>query len=192
LQISDSGDRSLARAELWILGEGPERAALEALAGELDISERVHMPGHVPREEAFRMLCASHALVHPSLHESGGGVCLEAMAAGRPVLGFDLGGTAVHVGPDAGVLIHAAAPTQAVAGLANAMASVAAHPAKYRAMGQAGRALVRRSFAWEDRVAEMAGRYRGLVAGAPGGDSLPRTRSGGAVTRAPILERIDG
>ncbi len=181
----------MSDAELWILGDGPERAGLEVLARDLNLGDSVRMPGHLPRDEAFAMLCTSHALVHPSLHESGGGVCLEAMAAGRPVVGFDLGGTSLHVDQDAGILVPAMAPAPAVAGLARAMVEVASDPERSRAMGEAGRATVRRRFAWEDRIADMAGRYR-VLAGAHEVESLPRTRSGGLPTATPVLQRIDG
>src|SRR5690606_30038468 len=105
-------------------------------------------------------------LVHPSLHESGGGVCLEAMAAGRPVVGFDLGGTAVHVGPEAGIRVEATTPACAAVHMADALRTLAADPERRRAMGAAGRALVREHFVWERKVPEMAARYRTLGAGA--------------------------
>jgi glycosyltransferase involved in cell wall biosynthesis len=134
-------------AEFWLLGDGPERDALTALVAELGLGERVRMPGHLPRPEVLRLLAESHVLVHPSLHESGGGVCLEAMAAGRPVVCFDLGGHAL-----------------------------AADPERRRALGAAGRARVRDHFVWEGKVAWMADRYRALVgAPAPSGDGLART-----------------
>src|SRR2546430_4418443 len=42
---------------------------------------------------------------HPSLHDSGGWVCLEAMAAGRPVICLDLGGPGYQVTEESGIKI---------------------------------------------------------------------------------------
>ena len=150
-------------ASLWLVGDGPEHDRLRERAAALGLNDRVRFTGALPRPGVLALLAESHALVQTSLHDSGGGVCLEALAAGRPVVGFRLGGTAVHVAPDAGVLVPAEAPGPAVAALAAALRRVAADPEGRRAMGRAGRASVRASHAWEDRVAATAARYWRLV-----------------------------
>ena len=169
-------------ASLWLVGDGPEHDRLRARAGALGLSDRVRFTGRLPRAGVLELLAASHALVQTSLHDSGGGVCLEALAAGRPVVGFRLGGTAVHVAPDAGVLVAAEAPGPAVAALAAALRRLAADPAARRAMGRAGRRSVAEAHGWEDRVAAMAARYWQLVGGGrpappaappPGGPGRP-------------------
>ena len=50
-------------------------------------------------------------LIHPSLHDSGGWVCLEAMAAGRPVICLDLGGPGLQVTEKTGIKVKASTPT---------------------------------------------------------------------------------
>jgi glycosyltransferase involved in cell wall biosynthesis len=176
-----TSDPAMAGAELWILGDGPERPALESLVAELDVGGRIHMPGHVSREDVLRFLTTSHALVHPSLHESGGVVCLEAMAAGRPVICFDLGGSAVHVDANAGVRVPAKDPRSAVDAMAAAIRSVASDRDTARAMGAAGREHVRRSFIWEHRVADLAERYRRIA-------RHEIARGDGAMTPAELAE----
>ncbi len=84
--------RGLPDAEYWILGDGPERQALQALAGDLGIANRVRFWGNVERQTAVSKLGECDVLGASSLHDSGGWVCLEAMAAGRPVICLDLGG----------------------------------------------------------------------------------------------------
>ena len=64
-------------------------------------------------------------LVHPSLHDSGGWVCLEAMAAGKPVICLDLGGPGEQVTRETGFKIPALDPDQAVKDMARAMAVLA-------------------------------------------------------------------
>ncbi|HLA62890.1 MAG TPA: glycosyltransferase family 4 protein [Rhodothermales bacterium] len=180
-----AGERALNGAEFWMLGEGPERASLQELARELGLGEHVRFLGHVPRPEALRLVGESHMLVHPSLHESGGGVCLEAMGAGRPVVCFDLGGSAVHVSPAAGVRVLADRPDDAVTRMAGVLRGLAADPERRAAMGRAGQATVRERFVWERKVADMAARYHELVDGPrPGGD--------GALHAAPSAVRLAG
>jgi glycosyltransferase involved in cell wall biosynthesis len=78
---SHPGDR------LTILGEGPERARLEALAEELGIGARVSMPGHVPDPAA--MLPAFDILLLSSFYEGVPAAILEALAAGLPIIATD-------------------------------------------------------------------------------------------------------
>jgi glycosyltransferase involved in cell wall biosynthesis len=74
----------LPEHDLVIVGEGPQRSALERLAGELSIESRVHFVGW--RADVPEILAASEMLVLPSRWEGMPNVVLEAMAAGRPVV----------------------------------------------------------------------------------------------------------
>ena len=88
---------AVPQSEYWIVGDGPERANLSDLVRRLGFHDRVRFWGSQPRAKALEMLAACDVLVHPSLHDSGGWVCLEAMAAGKPVICLDLGGPAEQV-----------------------------------------------------------------------------------------------
>ena len=143
-------------AEYWILGEGPEQRRLEALARKLGVADRVRLPGALPRPEIFRLLRTENAvLVHPALHDSGGWVCLEAMAAGCPIICLALGGPAHLVPPEAGFQVPARHPEQAVADMAAAMRHLAENPAERERMGTAARRHVLQHGTWERRVAEL-------------------------------------
>jgi len=69
---------------LVVLGEGPERPALERLARELGVSERVFLPGRVP--DVGSWLRRATVYVHPARWEGFGLGVLEAMHAGLPVV----------------------------------------------------------------------------------------------------------
>ncbi|HET8892603.1 MAG TPA: glycosyltransferase family 4 protein [Gaiellaceae bacterium] len=68
---------------LVVLGEGPERAALETLARDLGVAGRVFLPGRVPDVAAW--LRRADAYVQPARWEGFGLAVLEAMLAGLPV-----------------------------------------------------------------------------------------------------------
>jgi glycosyltransferase involved in cell wall biosynthesis/GT2 family glycosyltransferase len=133
-------------AEYWIVGDGPVRASLQALAVRLNVADRVRFLGALPRAEVLQTLAQSDVLVHPSLHESGGFVCAEAMAAGRPVVCLDLGGPGMLVTTETGFKIPARTQPQAIADLAVAMDRLVESPAERLAMGTAARARVREHF----------------------------------------------
>jgi glycosyltransferase involved in cell wall biosynthesis len=154
---------NLKGAEYVVIGDGPERQRLELVATHLGIEERVRFLGRLPRKQVLAQLRHCHALVHPSLHDSGGWVCLEAMAAARPVLCFDLGGPAVLVEERAGFRIPAESPAQAEWLLADAMRAVATDSVLRSQMGERGRELVAERYSWDHRGKLMADAYRESV-----------------------------
>jgi glycosyltransferase involved in cell wall biosynthesis len=151
-------------AEYWLIGSGPERESLQQLATDLGIADRVTFLAQMPRNQLLQTLGTCIALVHPSLHESGGFVCLEAMAAGRPAICLDLGGPAVQVTAETGFKIPALNPEQAVAGLAQAMTSLANDPQLRSRMGLAGRQRVNQLFNWETKGKFLADVYEKILA----------------------------
>jgi glycosyltransferase involved in cell wall biosynthesis len=155
---------ALPDAEYWILGEGPERDRLQTLAADLGIADRVKFWGNLPRTEGLSKLGECHVLVHPSLHDSGGWVCLEGMAAGRPIICLDLGGPGVQVTTATGFKIPAHNPAQAVQELAAAMTTLA-HDANLRLqMGQAGQSSIAKSYNWEAKAKALTEAYVAAIA----------------------------
>lgn len=77
-------------ARLLIVGDGPDRAACEALARGLDLQDAVVFAGQ--REDVARMVAAMDVVAMPSLHEGYPYAVLEALAAGKVVVATDVGG----------------------------------------------------------------------------------------------------
>jgi sugar transferase (PEP-CTERM/EpsH1 system associated) len=75
---------------LVLIGEGPERASLEALAAATGIAVRTHLLGH--REDVAELLVGLDIFVLPSLSEGMSNTALEAMAAGVPTVASHVGG----------------------------------------------------------------------------------------------------
>jgi glycosyltransferase involved in cell wall biosynthesis len=71
-------------------GQGPSRAALEQLAAELGVSERVHFLGELTPDGIGSFLKAIDVFVFPSLAETFGLAAVEAAQAGVPVVSNDL------------------------------------------------------------------------------------------------------
>lgn len=153
----------LADAEYWVLGDGPERQRLESLAKELGIAHQVKFWNRLPRDQALEKLGSCTALVHPSLHDSGGWVCLEAMTAARPVICLNLGGPAIQVTTETGIKVDAVDPKQAVHGLADAMIRLAKNPELRLNMGSAGQLRVKEFYNWECRGQQISQLYEDVV-----------------------------
>ena len=150
---------NLLEAEYWVVGDGPESESLSMLAQDLGIAQQVKFWGRLPREETLNKLAECHVLVHPSLHDSGGWVCTEAMGAGRPVICLDLGGPATQVTEETGFKIPAESPEQAVQDLAKAIVTLSKEPELRIRMGEAGKKLVGRSRSWQAKGEQLAALY---------------------------------
>jgi glycosyltransferase involved in cell wall biosynthesis len=154
---------SLPATEYWIVGDGPERRRLEALAEWLNVEDRVRFWGHLPRKETLAKLQECHVLVHPSLHDSGGIACLEAMAAGRPVVCLDLGGPAALLTKETGCKVTASDPDAAVRDLADAISLLARDSELRVRMGEAGRKRVREAYSWDAKGRLWARLYEEIL-----------------------------
>jgi glycosyltransferase involved in cell wall biosynthesis len=158
---------NLPDAEYWILGDGAEQHRLQALAIELGVGSQVKFLGKLPRAATLEKLADCHILVHPSLHDSGGWVCLEAMAAARPVLCLDLGGPAVQVTDQTGIKIPALNPHQTVRGLASAMVRLAVNEQLRSQLGNAGQKRVHELYSWQAKGEELSHLYQTLAQASP-------------------------
>ncbi len=131
--------RALARlpeeVHLSLAGEGPERAALEALARELGIAARVEFLGW--RGDVGALLAGTELLVVPSQIEPLGNVVLEGFAAARPVVATAADGPREVIEDGrTGLLV----PIGDDAALAGAVRALLDDPARAASLAEAGRA----------------------------------------------------
>lgn len=105
---------SAPEATLALVGDGPQRAALEQRVRELGLGTRVEITGRVPRAEVLARMERSQVFLFPSF-EGAGMVVVEALAAGNPVVCLDRGGPQVMVGDERGLCAPAGADFDATA-----------------------------------------------------------------------------
>ena len=149
-------------AKYWIIGDGPERKRLRKLAQRLGVAGSVTFWGAIPRRQVLEKLAECDVLLHPSLHDSGGWVCVEAMAAGRPVVCLDLGGPALQVTEDTGLKVPATSPEQVVHDLANAFYKLASDPELRARLSLGAKKRVREHLNWEKKGLFMTKLYETL------------------------------
>jgi len=118
------------RLEIW--GEGKERASLEMLRDELNLSSQVTLPGLT--KKPFDKMKEADFFVLSSRFEGFGNVLIEAMACGLPVVSFDCpsGPSEIVTHNEDGLLISA----EDVSGLAESMLYMIKHPEKRQLMGK--------------------------------------------------------
>jgi len=167
LAVEAFAEARIAGAEFWIVGGGPEEGELRRMAERLGVAGQVRFWGEIPRKDAFARLGQCQVLVHPSLHDSGGWVCLEAMAARRPVICLDHAGPGTLVSAEAGIKVPAGNDRQVVRDMTAAMIALAGDKALRRRMGETGRRRVVENFAWPAKCAAMSRMYRMLLARPP-------------------------
>jgi glycosyltransferase involved in cell wall biosynthesis len=140
--------RACPDAHVVIVGDGPERRALEGLAESLDVTDHVRWMGE--QADASLLMTAMQVIAAPSRTENFSLTIAEAMAAARPVVACDVGGIAEMVTDGVtGFLI----PSEDTSLMAQRIIGILADPSRAEAMGVAGQ---RKTAEWSPaRAAEI-------------------------------------
>jgi glycosyltransferase involved in cell wall biosynthesis len=145
--------------EFLIAGAGPEEDNLRRVARDLGLNRNLTFASTLydfgPALAAMDIFCL------PSLRQSLGTIMLEAMALGRPVIATGAGGIyRVIRNNETGLVV----PPSDNAALADRILELLNDPVRARAIGEAGRVLVREEFGVERMVAQTAALYREVLA----------------------------
>ncbi len=152
----------LPAVTLDVVGDGPERSALESLAGELGVGPRVRWLGALPQPDLADHYRGAAALVVPSHEEGLGLVAVEAMLSETPVVAFDSGGLRDIVQHDrTGILVGANDSDALGVAIADLLADGSAE--RRAALGAAARLYALGSFAPESVARRYATLYRTVV-----------------------------
>jgi glycosyltransferase involved in cell wall biosynthesis len=159
-------DRStpLRDIHLLLIGEGPERARLAALAAQLGVSERVHLRGEQTVARVADYMAAADIFVLPSHYEGRPNVVLEAQACGLPVVASDIPGCRDLIESGATGLLT---PPGNIAALAEVFTALAADAHLRARLGDNARAAIHdRGLTWDACARRYADFYRDLGAAA--------------------------
>lgn len=167
--LIDALARLGGRLEHWrwvLVGDGPWRHRLGAIAAGAGLASRIIMPGRLDDARLHAWYEAADVFVHPTLYEGSSLVTLEAMAHRRAVVATRAGGLPDKVRPGQnGWLV---APGDAAA-LCEALRDAAGDRDRLGRLGECGRRIVEAEFAWTAVAATTEALYRRLLAppGAP-------------------------
>ncbi len=149
-----------ADVEAVVIGDGPERARLEALAGDLGVGDRIEFLGARPHAEMPGLLRSADLAVFPSLVEATSVAALECMACGLPVAASAVGGLPEIVDDRVGALFPPGDP----AAMASCLTGLLADEG-LRRRGDRGRERVVSRWSNERLVDRHLEVYRRLGAG---------------------------
>jgi glycosyltransferase involved in cell wall biosynthesis len=145
-------------AVLLLVGDGPDRAALERLAGELGVAEAVRFTGF--RADVGSVYRASDVVALSSANEGTPVSLIEALAAGCAVVTTDVGGASDVVDEGrAGVLV----PFGDRRAFADALEELAGSPERRRELGEAGQRHVLARYSVERLLDDVDALYRSLL-----------------------------
>ena len=148
---------------MWIVNEGPFRSELEQTAARTGVPSRVKFFGQLRYQEVLGKLAQAHVLMHPALHESFGRICLEALAAGRPVICLDIGGPASQITPETGFAAPATTPEESIAAMTAFLEKLNRDRSRLEAMSVNARAHVQQKFTIGKFNEKMRRLYREAV-----------------------------
>jgi glycosyltransferase involved in cell wall biosynthesis len=157
--------RTGADVRLAVVGDGPERAALEALAAQLQVAERVDFLGAVAHSEVDGLLRRSDIFCLPSFAEGVPIVLMEAMAMELPVVASRVMGIPELV--EDGVTGRLIAPGS-LADLIGVLSQLVADPAQRKRLGQGARRRVASDFELRSNAGRLRDLYEELLVAAPG------------------------
>ena len=139
--------------EWQIAGDGPQMTALQSLAEELGIGDRVIFPGWHSREQLRDRYRTANIFLFPSRHEGMPNAVLEAMASGLPVIASCIAGNEELVVPDkTGYLV----PSEDIEALRTALKKMLRDPALREKLGSASRQHVEENYSWESTAQQYA------------------------------------
>ncbi len=143
--------------KILLLGDGPEKAKLEAMATSLGIRKHLIFEGAVKNVTSY--LCNSDIGVLCSDREGLSNAIMEYMACGLPVVATSVGGNLELIDETTGILV---APGDHMA-FADALEQLVTKPQLRKKMGEAGKRKIEENFSWEKTIDELQNYYISLL-----------------------------
>ncbi|QQE10920.1 glycosyltransferase family 4 protein [Planctomycetota bacterium] len=143
------------QAHLHIIGNGPERPALQSLTEKLNLNNKVTFHGFVPQHQCHTLMQNADALLLPSIYECGGAVVLEAMCMALPTIVANWGGPTDYVTPDTGFLLPVTSQQDLISALTDAITKLYNEPHLKEQLGLAGRQRILDHFLWPHKIDQI-------------------------------------
>ncbi len=159
-----AGSEALRETELVLIGEGPERGRLTELIATLELGDRVQLLGWQSQSQINEEFAKANTFVFPSLREFGGGVVLEAMAAGLPSIIVNYGGPAELQAPESSILLPMCGRDEMILRLREAMLRIQSDSAMRKKMGNSAIRRAREQFSWPAKADRLVQFYRETIA----------------------------
>lgn len=154
------------KLSLTVIGDGPMRDEIHALARKLGLFEQIRWLGYQPHAKFLEEAARAHVFLHPSITAADGDTeggapvsLLEAQATGLPVLATQHADIPEATHPESALLV----PERDVEALASALETLALNPERWSAMGEAGRRHVEAEYDARQQGRRLEDHYRSLL-----------------------------
>lgn len=151
--------------EIEIVGDGPERAALEDLVTRINVADQVRFHGWVPHAKVQSVLSDCDFLALPSVREFGGGVVIEAMALGVTPIVADYAGPPELIDDQTGIRVGFDDKQSLVENFRKTIAELIQSPHKLDEMGAAGLEMVKEKYTWQAKARQIKAVYDAVLSG---------------------------
>ena len=158
-----AGSDMLRQCKFDVIGDGPERTRLEKQTDELGLRDSVVFHGWLTQTDLAQRMRSAQAFVFPSVREFGGGVVLEAMAAGLPSILVDYGGPAELIDDSCALPLPLNPKPELIPELRLAMESLANNHDRCREMSSAAVERIRTQFLWNVKAESLLSIYKELL-----------------------------
>ncbi len=148
---------------LDIIGDGPERDALEKQVRDLDASPCIKLLGWVKHDEVIKKLSSYHILGFPSIREFGGGVVLEAMASGVVPIVVDYAGPSELVDHSTGFKVPLGNPDELTKSYQKVLREILENPDMLEPMRRACIERVKEHFTWDAKARKVLELYKWVL-----------------------------
>jgi glycosyltransferase involved in cell wall biosynthesis len=147
------------RAQIEIIGDGPERSRLEGMVEREGLTGAVALTGWIPHASVEDHLVKADVFGFPSVREFGGGVILEAMALGVVPVVIDYGGPGELVTDDCGVRIPIGSRASIVSRLRSELTRLCDNLERLEPMSEGARRRICEYFHWDKKAAQIVEIY---------------------------------
>ena len=139
-------------AQFTLIGDGPERSALEQLTRDLGIMNAVSFCGWLSHEEVLTRLRTADVVVLPAIREGGGGVVFEALASGAVPVILDWGGPGDIVHPEVGYKVPPSNQEEVVLQMERILSDLAGNRDLLYRLRQQGLSYARECLTWDAKA----------------------------------------
>lgn len=151
---------NLRNHRLLVVGDGPERARLEAIVAEHGLEHCVELVGWKTQPEVAEYLRQADLFLFPSIRELGAGVVVEAMASGLPCVVVDYGAPGVLVGAERGVAVPLGDRDTLARDFGRAVCTLFEDPERLAEMGSRAHEHALRHYSWDVKAQKLVEVYR--------------------------------
>jgi glycosyltransferase involved in cell wall biosynthesis len=137
-----------------ILGDGPSNQDWRAMASRLNIDDRCHWHGWLPRSQSLAVMRTSHVFVITSLKDLTSNVAVEAVSLGLPVVCLDHCGFADLVTEECGIKVYPVSAHQIISDLSEALRTLYRDETLRRTLAQ-GASQRSRDYLWSNKMAAL-------------------------------------